>query len=486
MLITIFQILTLQKIFAYETSSPYWSTYKNGPVTMDQAIEMFFKGRPLDPIEGIWTESNWGLVAITKDGNVYKKYVISVQYSGLNGTHETTYLRTASPDEFTFFTRIVWKTSNPSDFKFKTSPGTLILKNNNFAEREIDQYALNPSGTFTRNWPLDLYAHNSQFKSNKNAEDLPNCSFWKAVNKYDNCVGEYKYEDGTYKGAFIDGVPNGKGQFSNDKGEIYIGDFVNFKFEGLGTLKIENGQKYSGEFKNGEFHGNGILEWPNGQKYIGEFLEGKMNGEGQMNWPDGGSHVGGYQNDLRHGYGKQKWPDGSIYEGQYLNGIKHGSATAIHGETKNKLVGEYIDGYFAKGTIYYSNGDVNIGEWDKNHKQQGKGEFTWKDGSKYIGNFKDGDMTGYGELFYKNGDKYEGDFLNNKAHGVGTITWKDGQTYQGEWKNDIKEGMGKITWPSGASSYGPFKNNLRHGTHDYTYKDGTKKKILYNNGKKVE
>ena len=136
--------------------------------TMDQAIEMFFKGRPLDPIEGIWTESNWGLVAITKDGNVYKKYVIGVQYSGLNGTHETTYLRTASPDVFTFFTRIVWKTSNPSGFKFKTSPGTFILKNNNFAEREIDQYALNPYGTFIRNWPLDLYAHNSQFKSNKN------------------------------------------------------------------------------------------------------------------------------------------------------------------------------------------------------------------------------------------------------------------------------------------------------------------------------
>ena len=41
---------------------------------MEEAINMFFKGRPLDPIEGVWTESDWGLVAITKDGNYYKKY----------------------------------------------------------------------------------------------------------------------------------------------------------------------------------------------------------------------------------------------------------------------------------------------------------------------------------------------------------------------------------------------------------------------------
>lgn len=168
-LVTIFQILTIQKIFAYETTSPYWSTYKNGPLTMDKAIKKFFKNRPLDPIEGIWTESDWGLVAITKDGDVYKKYVIGVSFSGLNGTHETTYLRTPSSDVFTFFTRIVFGSSgNPSGYKFKTSSGTLIIKNENFIQYEIDKYAINPNGTFIRNWPLDLYAHNSQFKSNNN------------------------------------------------------------------------------------------------------------------------------------------------------------------------------------------------------------------------------------------------------------------------------------------------------------------------------
>ena len=82
--------------------------------------------------------------------------------------------------------------------------------------------------------------------SNTHAEDLPKCSFWKAVSEYDNCIGEHKYETGSYKGAYINGVPNGKGQYANEEGEIYIGYFVDFKFEGLGTLQIESGQKYSG------------------------------------------------------------------------------------------------------------------------------------------------------------------------------------------------------------------------------------------------
>ena len=147
----------------YETSSPYWSTSKIGPTSMRQAIEMFFKDRKLDPLEGVWTASNWGLVAIVKDGEIYKGYDISVGHSGLNGTHGRTYLKTASPDVFTFFTRISWK--DGSWYVFKTSTGTLILKNNNFAEDNIDQYAKYPHGTLIRNWPTNLNAHNNKIKS---------------------------------------------------------------------------------------------------------------------------------------------------------------------------------------------------------------------------------------------------------------------------------------------------------------------------------
>ena len=159
----ILAMLNSSNATSYETSSPYWSTSKTGPTSMDQAIEMFFKDRKLDPLEGVWTASHWGLIAIVKDGEVYKEYVISVGYSGLNGTHEATYLKTASPKVFTFFTRISWE--DGSWYVFKTSTGTLILKNNNFAETTVDQYAAIPQGTLIRNWPTDFNAYNAKIES---------------------------------------------------------------------------------------------------------------------------------------------------------------------------------------------------------------------------------------------------------------------------------------------------------------------------------
>lgn len=31
--------------------------------------------------------------------------------------------------------------------------------------------------------------------------------------------------------------------------------------------------------------------------------------------------------------------------------------------------------------------------------------------------------------------------------GKGVYTWKDGRKYEGEYKNDKKEGYGELTWP---------------------------------------
>ena len=103
-----------------------------------------------------------------------------------------------------------------------------------------------------------------------------------------------------------------------------------------------------------------------------------------------------------------------------------------------------------------------------------------------VNDFKDNEMTGSAKIFFIDGDIYEGDVLNATQHGVGTHIYKSGQIFQGEYLNGKRNGMGKITWTNGDTSYGSFKDGDRHGSHDYTFADGTKQKVLYDKGKKVD
>ena len=150
---------SIVKADSYQTSSPYWSTVKDGPITQQQAIDMFFKDRTLDPIEGIWMIPDWGIVAITKREDGYVQYVVDIEFEGLNGTQETTYFKTEDPNVFNFFERISWPEENW--YIFKTSAGKLILKDDNFAEITfVEEFAQNPIGSnkIEKIWPKTLNA----------------------------------------------------------------------------------------------------------------------------------------------------------------------------------------------------------------------------------------------------------------------------------------------------------------------------------------
>ena len=65
-----------------------------------------------------------------------------------------------------------------------------------------------------------------------------------------------------------------------------------------------------------------------------------------------------------------------------------------------------------------------------------KGTHTQADGSKYVGEFKDGKKHGKGtftEIRY--GVKYEGKWKNGRRHGKGIFTFPDGTVYEGRFKN---------------------------------------------------
>ena len=64
------------------------------------------------------------------------------------------------------------------------------------------------------------------------------------------------------------------------------------------------------------------------------------------------------------------------------------------------------------------------------------GTYTWADGAKYVGEWKDGLTHGQGTFFFAGGDKYIGEFKDALSHGQGIYTYVSGAKYIGEFKDD--------------------------------------------------
>jgi len=86
------------------------------------------------------------------------------------------------------------------------------------------------------------------------------------------------------------------------------------------------------------------------------------------------------------------------------------------------------------GTYAWRDGRKYVGEY-KDNKRHGQGTYTYANGDKYVGNFKDGKRYGQGTFTYANGDKYVGNYQDGKKHGQGTFTFSDGERKTGFYMN---------------------------------------------------
>ena len=62
-------------------------------------------------------------------------------------------------------------------------------------------------------------------------------------------------------------------------------------------------------------------------------------------------------------------------------------------------------------------------------------EITYADGSKYEGEFKDGQFNGQGIFTFSNVSRYEGKFKDSQYNGEGIFIYSDGSKYEGEFKD---------------------------------------------------
>ena len=51
-------------------------------------------------------------------------------------------------------------------------------------------------------------------------------------------------------------------------------------------------------------------------------------------------------------------------------------------------------------------------------------------------------MNGKGKFSWPDGRKYEGEYRNDLKNGYGQMFWPDGKAYQGEWVDGVQSGNG--------------------------------------------
>ena len=130
-------------------------------------------------------------------------------------------------------------------------------------------------------------------------------------------VDSIEFENGIYKGLFINEKKEGKGIYKYNSGEKYEGEYKNNLRNGFGIYTYKDGYIYKGQWKDDKKHGKGILYFPNGEIYEGDFREGDFDGLGIFHYYNGDKFIGNFRNNSREGYGIKFTQDNSVIFTKY-------------------------------------------------------------------------------------------------------------------------------------------------------------------------
>ena len=112
-----------------------------------------------------------------------------------------------------------------------------------------------------------------------------------------------------------------------------------------------------------------------------------------------------------------------------------------YGENSNVIIDRPEKSTYSLGTFTYNNGDKYEGEW-KDWVHHGQGTYAWLEGDSYEGEWKNGKFHGQGILSChdERGDKfkYKGSFAKGKYHGHGKFIDPIGNNYVGQWEEGVK------------------------------------------------
>lgn len=148
--------------------------------------------------------------------------------------------------------------------------------------------------------------------------------------------------------------------------------------------------------------------------------------------------------------------------------VKNDNTTPNLKARRNKIIAVVAIVVAAIAISIYFNGNITWTSKDGNYSGQvkwgvrhGKGTLVTPDGTQYIGNWVNGDIT-EGKLIRPRGAEYEGTFYDGKKV-RGTITMPDGTKYTGNFRNDELDGNVVIAYKSGEIIEGEYSHGRENG-----------------------
>ncbi|HRI60261.1 MAG TPA: caspase family protein [Saprospiraceae bacterium] len=271
-----------------------------------------------------------------------------------------------------------------------------------------------------------------------------------------NGTGKYRYSTGAvYSGQFVNGNREGKGKLTFPNNNVYEGQFSRNRINGEGTMIYSMGDKYVGNWFSDQPNGKGKYYFKSKERYEGDFKSGKFEGQGTMYYPDGAYYTGSWKNNRKNGSGKLVDAHGKITHGTWSLGklisttpaTTDNSTSTVQTQTKpkpntttttttttkptstaNKPTSTKPDvtGFRNCGTVYCTGG---------------KGYYDYPDGSRWVGEFKNGYPNGKGICYYSDGNRYEGEWASNAPNGEGIMYFAGGRVFGAVWVNgaSVKE-----------------------------------------------
>jgi uncharacterized protein (TIGR02145 family) len=307
------------------------------------------------------------------------------------------------------------------------------------------------------------------------------------VSKEENVEIYYRFRGSDYRKATYTGemaklkldvgkvqLPHGLGNLTSGM-FVYKGQWKTGKMEGTGDWEfIGSGEKYKGAFVNNLFQGEGDFTYNDGRLYIGSWANGKRNGKGEIYFPyqkvefpicEFGAVKAvklsvEWKNDTANGIGQLTYlvksnkagvPDEEVVltnkreEPIYWKGFKAtGTISAVVFTNGNQFKGEVKNGSVSDGELFY--------------KVAGAEELGYKKGV-----WQNGLFTGKATLPITPKGFFKGYVKNDVRQGEGTMKFADGAIYSGNWENDNFSGQGKYQFTDGTYYEGMWKEGKQNG-----------------------